>query len=238
MKVWTLILLVVISSLAVNSQTCPSEHFATVFTATVDQIVDDPTSLIVDDSELSFFKTYMKFRDSDIQHTTDDAIQFLNNTYGLDFSDSPPNEKNERFFQNAKMSPFFFSPDKYDFIVTDSRWVQTGNTYSSCYSIREGGLRVTFSGDQILYGSYGGAEGKPAGSILYGFFIIDVCKQSPLIIQYQDSRPFRTEPIDGISIFTSDLYNQVLGYGNLYGIFQVFPVPDGFRIITRAVFTF
>ena len=86
--------------------------------------------------------------------------------------------------------------------------------------------------------SYGGTEGKPAGSILYGFFIIDVCKQSPLIIQYQDSRPFRTEPIDGISVFTSDLYNQVLGYGNLYGIFQVFPVPDGFRIITRAVFTF
>ena len=80
MKVWTLILLV-ISSLAVNSQTCPSEHFAAVLTATVDQIVDDPTSVIVDDSELTFFKNYLKFRDSDIQHTIDDAIQFFNNTY-------------------------------------------------------------------------------------------------------------------------------------------------------------
>ena len=91
------------------------------------------------------------------------------------------------------MSPFFFqSPDKINFILTDSHWVQTGNTYSSCYFIHDGGLRVTFSGDQTLYGSYGGAEGKPAGtfnSIFYGFFIIDVCKQSPLIIQYKSSRP-------------------------------------------------
>ena len=125
--------------------------------------------------------------------------------------------------------------------MTDSRWVQTGNTYSSCYFIHDGGLRVTFSGDQTLYGSYGGAEGKPAGifnSIFYGFYIIDVCKQSPLIIQFQNSRPVRTEPVDGISIFTSDVYNQVLGYGNLNGIFQVSPAPDGFHVVTRAVLTF
>ena len=90
----------------------------------VDQIVDDPTSVILDDSELTLFKNYLKFRDSDIQHTIDDAIQFFNNTYGLDFSDSPPNEKNECFFQNAKMNPFLFqSPDKSNFLLTDSRWI-------------------------------------------------------------------------------------------------------------------
>ena len=107
MKVWTLILLVGMTSLAVYSQTCPSEHFSAVITATVDQIVDDPTSVTVDDPELTFFKTVLNFRDSDIQHTINDAIQFFNSTYGLDFS-APPNEKNERFFQNAKIGPFFF----------------------------------------------------------------------------------------------------------------------------------
>ena len=60
----------------------------------------------------------MKFRDSDIQYTIDDAIQFLNNTYGLNFSDSP-NEKNEHFFQNARMSPFILSPD-VDYILSSA----------------------------------------------------------------------------------------------------------------------
>ena len=47
----------------------------------------------------------------------------------------------------------------------------------------------------------------------YGFFHIDVCKQSPVIIQFQSSTPVGLEPIYGIGVFTSDLYNRVLGYG-------------------------
>ena len=73
----------------------------------------------------------------------------------------------------------------------------------------DGGFRVSFSGDQTLYGSYGGTEGKPAetaNSMVYGFYHIDVCEQSPVIIQLQSSRPVRTEPIDGTSILTSDPY--------------------------------
>ena len=246
MKVWIYIPVLVTSCLvAVKSQTCPSEHFSAVFTATIDQIVDvaDATMDIMD-PELTFFKTYMKFRDSDIQHTTDDAIQFFNNTYGLDFSDSSPNEKNERFFQNAIMSPFIILPDVINNIVTDNYWVRTGNTYSTCYPISQGGYQVTFSANQTLYGSYGGAEGKPAGvadHMNYGFYIIDVCKQSPLIIQYQNNRPVHTEQLDGITVFTADLYNQVLGYGTAYGVFQFTSFPDDsskLRFITRSVFTF
>ena len=225
MKIWIHVLIFAVSSLAVCSQTCPSDHFSAVFTATIEQTTTSAGSM--DDPELTFFKTYLKFRDSDIQHTIDDAIQFFNNTFGLDFSDSP-NEKNERFFQNAKMSPFILPPD-IDYIVTDNHWVRTGNARSSCYHIRDGGFRVIFSSEQTLYGSYGGDEGKPAGttnSMIYGFYSIDVCEQSPVIIQFQSSSPVRTEPIDGTSIFTSDLYNRVLGYGTAHVVIHVYPDPN------------
>ena len=54
MKVW--IYIIVMSSLVeVNSQTCPSEHYSAVFTATIDQTVDDPANFM-DDPELTFFK--------------------------------------------------------------------------------------------------------------------------------------------------------------------------------------
>ena len=85
MNIWIHNLIFAVSSLAVYPQNCPSEHFSGVLTATIDQTTT--TSGHMDDPELTFFKTYMKFRDSDIQHTIDDAIQYLNNTYGLDFSD-------------------------------------------------------------------------------------------------------------------------------------------------------
>ena len=107
MKIWIHILvLFAMSSLPTMSQNCPSEHFSAVFTATLDQTVDNP-DIIEDDPELTFFKTYMNFRDSDIQHTIEDAIQFFNNTYDLDFSDTVPNEKNEYFIWNiTKLSPY------------------------------------------------------------------------------------------------------------------------------------
>ena len=242
MKVWIYILVFVMLSLvAVNSQTCPSEHYPAVITATIDQTYDD-LAIFMDDPELTFFKTELKFRDSDIRHTIDDAIRFFNNTYGLDFSNSPPNEKNQRFLLNARMNPFMLIPGKVDYIVTDSRWIRTGNTYSSCYFIHFGGFHVTLSAEQILFGSYGGVEGKPAGmanSMIYAFHIInDVCKQSPLIIQVRNTRPVRTEPVDGVGIAISDIYNPVLGYGELYSVFESSPVPGGFHHITRAVFTF
>ena len=74
-----------------------------------------------------------------------------------------------------------------------------------------------------------------------GFTTFDVCKQSPVIIQFQSSTPIRPEPIDGIAVFTSDLYNRVLGYGKVHGIFQTFPDPnksDNIRTVFRVVFTF
>ena len=136
-------------------------------------------------------------RDDAIQHTFEDAFKFFNETYGLDFSLSPPTDQNEYFYQNARLSPSSFADD-IDYLVTLNNWIQTGNTRSTCYKIRDGGLGVTFSGDQLLHGSYGGAGGLPAdvtNSIVYGFYNIDVCQQSPVIIQVQSATQCQsTEP--------------------------------------------
>ena len=133
----------------------------------------------------------MQFRDAAIQHTVDDAIRFFNERFGLDFSASNPNQQNERFFENAKMSPFI--PVSNDYVVTVNNSFQSGNTRSACYLIHEGGFQATFSAEQTLRGSYGGVTGKPAGvtnAVIYGFVSIEVCKQSPIIIQIQSGTPF------------------------------------------------
>lgn len=242
MKIWIYILVFATSSLAIMSQSCPAEQFPAVFTATIEQTVDD-RDLIVDDPELMFFKNYMKFRDVDIQRTFEDAIQFLNYTYGLDFSDSVPNEKHEYSIPNAKMSPFIL-PLHINYNVNVNYWIQTGNTRSSCYHIRDGGIRVVFSADQMVHGSYGESGGKPVGesnAIFYGFYNIDVCQQSPVIIQYQSGTPFRAEPIDGFAPFYCVLYNHVLGKGSAIGTSRIFPdpkEPGRYRVIGRNVFTF
>ena len=220
-----------------------ADGFSAVFTATLDQTVDNP-DLAQADPEFTFFKRYMKFRDEAIQHITDDTIQFFNESYGLDFSGSAPNEQNERFFENAKMNPYILPPDTINYVVRSNNWIRSGSTRSVSYPIRDGGFQVTFSADQTLRGSYGGTEGKPAGPtelLVYGFYNIDVCPQSPVIIQFQSGSPFRPEPVDGGYIINLELYNTVLGRGAARGILTTTLIsvdPLLFRVVIRSTFTF
>ena len=244
MKIWIFSLVFAMSSIAVVSQSCPSDYFSAVFTATIDQTVDDPGRLYVDDPELTFFKTYMNLRDAAIQHTIDDAIKFFNTTFGLDFSNSPPNHKNEYFVDNARMSPCILSPH-INFIFSDNLWLRTGSTRSSCYHAHNGGMQVNFLADQILHGSYGGTEGKTVGpsDVVYtAIDIIYVCQQSPIIIQGQSPIPYHQDKVNaGIFPFYEEHYSQVLGHGFSHGVFQFYPDPKEsgrFRVILRAVYTF
>lgn len=245
MRNWIPLLILSVLSQTISSQICPSDHISAVFTAILNQSVDDPV-LTVDDPELTFFTTVLQFREATIQHVIDDAVKFFNDSYGLDFSDSTPNAQKERFFQNAKMNSFIFPPGKFNYFVTDNYWIRNGHTSSTCYSLVDGGFQVTFSGEQILYGSYGGAEGKAVGTeslVVYGFYKMDRCKQSPVIIQYQTGAPIRGENVDGhiVSITSLKLYNRVLGHGETLGILWVGPDPDEpgrFRVIVRNTFVF
>ena len=242
-KMWISILVFAVSVMAVSSyNTCPSNYFSAAFTGTIEQTVDEPAFLKLD-PELTFFKYVLNFRDDAIRHVFEDAINFFNNTYGLDFSASPPNENYQRSIEDAVMSPFIVL-DHIEYFVTINNWIRTGNTRSNCYRIHDGGLEVSFLADRTLYGSYGGAEGKPISvgkSLFYGFYSIDVCEQSPVIIQYQSGTPFRPEPVDGTSIINCDIYNRVLGSGKAQGIFAIRPdpyQPEKFRVVMRNAFTF
>ena len=159
MRVWIHILIFAVSSLMVLSQSCPSKHFSAVFVASIDDKIDDPSQVTLADPELTFFKETMRFTEEEIPHILADAMNFFNSTFGLDFTASPPNERNERFLGNAKMSPFYFTKD-LNFVVTANNWIRNGNTRSSCYKVLDGGIAVTFSDNLTLHGEYGGTGGK------------------------------------------------------------------------------
>ena len=223
-----------------SAPTC--QLFQASFLAVIEATLDAPDAFIHPDHDLTFFREVMKFRDAQIQHTIDDAFKFFNDSFGLDFSVSPPNEYNQYFYENAVMGPFRFVNVEY--LVILSNWIQTGVPRSNCYLIRDGGFMVTFTAAQTLYGTYGGDPGievATAESLYYGYYNIDVCQQSPIIIQFQSGSPIRQVPVDGINVINGDLYSQVLGYGKAEGVFSVKPSPDEpgkFHASARSVFTF
>ena len=108
----------------------------------------------------------------------------------------------------------------------------------------EGGFQVSFLGDQTLYGSYGGPEGKSVGignGLGYGFYSINACQQSPIILQFQSATPLRTEPIDEISVTDEHVYNPVLGHGRVWTISYFHAslfIPGKYYLTFRALFTF
>ena len=220
----------------------PTCQFRATILAYIDQTIDDPSEIGEFDPELKFFKEIMKLRDDDIQHIADDAVKFFNERYGLDFSLSPPSNESI-YVENATVVPFKLAKN-IDIIVNLNNWIQTGSTGSTCYRIYDGGFSVVFSGTQLLHGSYGGVDGVLVGetqSLTYGYRIIDVCKQSPVILQYQSATPVRQEPVDGAIPLNFDIYSTVFGYGKELGYASITPDPDEpgrFRFIARTVYTF
>ena len=237
MKVWILVLAV--SSLTVPSQTCPPGHFSAVIVASIDQTVEDPVAHI-EDPKLLFLRKGLHFEEEEIKHVFDDAINFFNSTFGLDFSDSPPNEENQRYLENALMYTFVLRKD-INYIATANSWIRNGNTRSRCYRIYDGGIAVRFLNYTTLHGKYGGNEGKPAGPydfLTYGFYSIDACEQSPVLIHYRCPTPVRPEPIDGAYIGTCYALNRALGRGRTHDISIVRPDQGKYHITFRSVLTF
>ena len=75
----------------------------------------------------------MLFTEEEIVQVTEDAIQFFNTRFGLDFSQSEPDEWGHRFYQNATMWPARVSPEVH-YAVTFNRWIMStrhGGFYSN-----------------------------------------------------------------------------------------------------------
>ena len=222
-----------------RSSNCPTpQWYVAEFVGIADKVVSTP---VIFDSSLSFFRDVMLFTEEEIMQLEEDAIQFFNTRFGLDFSQSEPDEWGQRFYQNATFFPARLSPE-VQYAVTFNRWIVSGNTKSVCFETSIGSFRVEFSDEQILHGTYGGEEGIPVTStdaLAFGYYYIPVCPQEPLVIQFSTTTPFRAEPHDGFLYINLELFHHVWGRGLIRGTGLLTPTEDGHVHYTvREIFTF
>ena len=221
---------------------CPADWFTAEFVSIADTVVPSSALGLTLDSNLSFFRNIMMFTDEEIEATTQIAMDFFKSKFGLDFSQTPPDELGQRTIGNATFYPYR-TPQETQFTVTFSRWIISGNTKNFCFKNRDGGFTVMFSEDQMLYGTYGGQDGKPISPgeiIVYGFYNIPVCPQEPIVVQYNSATPVRFDPVDGYGIINCDVYHHTLGRGIAQGLLRAIPTgePDMFHYTFRNLYTF
>ena len=169
----------------------------------------------VPDPNLTFFRNVLRFTEQEIQTAMQSAIEYFNTTFGLDFSNSEPNQQGQRIFQNTS-----FGGEQIPFTATAkaNHWLANGNTRSRCFDARIGWFGVRFLGEQVLHGTYGGTEGRrvtgpSTASLLNWLYLwINTCPQSPVIIQQRSTAPASTTP-DGISLDPTAASHPILGNG-------------------------
>ena len=235
MKPWTCAVFLALLATAA-AQTCPSPWFDAHFVALADQT--PPTREF--DPNLTYFREVLRFTEQEIEQQTQNALQFYNTTYGLDFSQSQPNAQGERFYQNAT---FFPARLPISLRVSSNRWILNGNTRSRCFNLQEGGYWVYFTaGPQMLHGTYGGEQGRLAtfpDDLRYGFYSIDACAQQPMVMQYQSRTPYRSS-VDRISYFNHQVFHRTLGTGSARGLqqFVINPSTGSSNVIIQLIFLF
>ena len=200
-----------------------------------------PTARV--DTNLTFFREFLGFDDARIQHETQNAFQFLNERFGLNFSPSEPDELGQRFFQNATLQPFSRGRPS-GATVTFNRWLVTGSTRARCYTVYTGGYVVSFTGEQTLRGTYGGDEGIQVTSsktIRYDYLYVSIPRRDPLVIQRRTPIPNEAQQI-GLYVLLFELSHPTLGQGAQQGFFQTeHSIVNGTSIVRRsgsAVLTF
>lgn len=208
--------------LAAAQDTCPTQWFTSQFTIVSDRVVDATLGdSLLDDRNGSFFREVLMFTETEIAQEMQTAREFISTTFGLTFPALDAN--GEARFENAVLSYYRFP---FRQTVTLNRWIATGDTQSRCFNLFNGGIRVTFTGDQPLYGTYGGVNGLNASinsNILYGYYSIDACPQQPILIQYQSQIPGRPTPIDFFFVNYYRTYHPQLGIGTGVAAFRATP---------------
>ena len=193
------------------------------------------------DPGLSFFREAIGFNDAGVEQVIEDAMNFFQSNYGLDFSQSEPNQLGERVYMNATFFPYRVP---FDIHATYNPWIVNPDRGTKCFASSAGGFMVNFFGDQLLRGSYGGSEGRPVmggEAILdYGFYSIPVCRQSPITIRRVTPIPNEERRI-GFSILFYELFHRNLGQGTERGVFQSAALADDenrVRTVGSSVLTF
>ena len=173
----------------------------------------------------------MKFSEQEIQTATQSAIDYFNTTFGLDFSQSEPNQQGQRIFQNAS-----FAAGQAPFTATTkaNHWLVTGSTRSRCFDVRLGWFGISLLGQQVLHGTYGGTEGTTVNGpaqyvITWTYAWINSCPQSPVVILFRTTAPASTTP-DGISIEPYAASHRILGNGISLSTLFINPLPPDQRL--------
>ena len=195
------------------------------------------------DPDLTFFSDVLGYNDDQIRQETQNVFQFFSERFGLNFSLTQPNELGQVFFQNATLQSIRrVNPIN----VLFNRWILTGNTRSRCFETFLGGYLVTFSGEQILKGTYGGEEGigVPSDRILsYEYVSISSpppCE--PVVILRTSPIPNESQRI-GLFVIFYELTHPTLGQGSQAGFVQAESVTaangtDFLRFSGSALLTF
>ena len=171
------------------------------------------------DKNLTFFREVLGFDDAEIEQETQNAFQFFNERFGLDFSQSEPNELGIRSFENATFQP---SRQPSGIFAIFNRWLLTGNTWSRCFSATISGYFVNFIGEQTLRGTYGGEAGIQVTSnrvLSYEYISISIPRRDPVVIQWKTPIPNEAAQI-GLFVLFYELSHPTLGQGALQGFFQ------------------
>ena len=212
----------IISILVINAaaQSCPTKFNSDAqMVMVVDRTVPlDELPAAGVDTNLTFFRDVLQYDDARIQQETENAFRFLNERFGLDFSQSELNEQGLRFFENAILQPI----RRPSATVTFNRWLLTGNTRSRCFTAAIGGYFVNFTGDQTLRGTYGGEEGIQVTSsraLGYEYISIAVTPHSSIVIQRRTPIPNESQRI-GLFVLFYELTHPTLGQGTQQGFFQ------------------
>ena len=184
------------------------------------------------DTNFTFFREVLGFDDAEIQQETQNAFQFFNERFGLDFSLLEPNELGVHFFQNATFQSFRAAGGP---TATFNRWLLTGNTRSKCFTTAIGGYRVDFTGEQTLRGTYGGEEGIQVTSnrvLLYDYVSISVPHRDPVVIQRWTPIPNEAQQF-GLYVLFYELSHPTLGQGAQQGFVQTELVTENGTSVNR-----
>ena len=184
------------------------------------------------DTNFTFFREVLGFDDAEIQQETQNAFQFFNERFGLDFSLLEPNELGVHFFQNATFKSFRAAGGP---TATFNRWLLTGNTHSKCFTTAIGGYRVDFTGEQTLRGTYGGEEGIQVTNnrvLLYDYVSISVPHRDPVVIQRWTPIPNEAQQF-GLYVLFYELSHPTLGQGAQQGFVQTELVTENGTSVNR-----
>ena len=236
----TAVLFVIIIGYSLAQDYCPTGWFNVAWIVVVDEIVPLDIGQQFSDPNLTFFKDILLYGDEEIEEFTQKAINFFKRQFGLDFSQSSLTPQGFRIFENATMFPLRIPMGA---VATYNRWVINGREGNTrCFNMREGGYEVSFTGNQMVHGTYGGEQGQvlTAGEGI-GYYTISTnfCEHTPTIIQCGSISPRFRDPY-GFATIHMECFNKQLGRGLLTGTQGQLPTGDlnTIRVLIRNVMTF